>query len=80
MSLAASVSNAEVAASQGEEASDKGKGMTVKEFLAKLKENKCPFCEKALTYYDGAIGYSAMRCEACGVYCDHAGTHVEAED
>ena len=50
--------------------------MNIKEVKELLKQNLCPFCKKTLKYYDGALGYEAMKC-SCGLVSDHTGIHLE---
>jgi hypothetical protein len=45
-------------------------------FKEALKKNTCPFCNKTLKYYDGCLGYEAMKC-SCGLTVDHTGIHLE---
>jgi hypothetical protein len=47
-----------------------------KAFKEALKRNECPFCKKEMKYYDGALGYEAMKC-SCGLTVDHNGIHLE---
>ncbi len=56
--------------------------MDTKEFEKKMADNLCPFCGNKLEYYDGAIGYEAMKCpdkKVCGFVTDHSGHHIERE-
>lgn len=46
-------------------------------FMTDIKKNICPFCGQNLRYYDGALGYEAMRCFDCGVTVDNNGIHIE---
>ena len=50
--------------------------MNIKEFKEVLSKNMCPFCKKTLKYYDGCLGYEAMKC-SCGLVSDHTGIHLE---
>lgn len=45
---------------------------TIQQFKQNLKENKCPFCKIPLKYYDGCLGYEALKC-SCGFYTDIQG-------
>lgn len=47
--------------------------MTVEDFKQSLSKRICPFCKKRLKYYDGALGYEAMRCYDCGFEIDNNG-------
>jgi hypothetical protein len=51
--------------------------MDIKEFKKLLASNKCPFCERELKYYDGALGYEALKCYSCKIDIDHNGLHWE---
>jgi len=51
--------------------------MTREEFESWLKKNKCPFCGRDLKYYDGALGYDALKCYPCKFTIDHSGMHLE---
>ena len=53
--------------------------MDKKEFKDLLKQNKCPFCKKPLSYYHGFLGYEALKC-TCGFFVDHSGIHLEEND
>ena len=46
-------------------------------FKTALKNNKCPFCGNTLKFYDGALGYEALRCEPCNLSIDNNGIHLE---
>ena len=47
------------------------------EFQDSIKAGLCPFCNKQLKYYDGALGYDAMRCYDCNFSLDYSGMHFE---
>ena len=51
--------------------------MEIQEFKESLKNNQCPFCGEKLEYYDGCLGYEAMRCYKCGFAVDHQGIQIE---
>ena len=54
--------------------------MNTFQFEERVKNGKCPFCEKKLKYYDGCLGYEAMKCEDdinCGFVVDNEGYHIE---
>ena len=51
--------------------------MDIKEFKKLLASNKCPFCEKKLKYYDGALGYEALKCYSSKIDIGHNGLHWE---
>jgi hypothetical protein len=51
--------------------------MTPKEFNEALTAGKCPFCGLKFTYYDGALGYEALKCEPCRVTYDDYGLNVD---
>ena len=56
--------------------------MLSKEFEKLVSESLCPFCKSKLEYYDGALGYEAMKCsdkKNCGFICDHNGYHIERD-
>ena len=49
--------------------------LDIKEFKKLLASNKCPFCKGELKYYDGALGYEALKCYSCKIDIDHNGLH-----
>jgi len=51
--------------------------MTREDFEQSIAENRCPFCGKAFKYYDGALGYEALKCEDCKVSVDVDGIHLD---
>lgn len=48
-------------------------------FKKSIEEEICPFCGNKLCFYDGALGYEAMKCktEGCGFYTDYQGMGFE---
>jgi hypothetical protein len=48
----------------------------IKKFKEQLSKNQCPFCDKELKYYDGCLGYEAMKC-SCGFFIDNNGMHFD---
>ena len=50
--------------------------MNKQETIELLKKNLCIFCKTPLKYYDGCLGYEAMKC-SCGLTVDHNGIHLE---
>ena len=51
--------------------------MTVEKFKKYIEKSICPFCKKELQYYDGALGYEAMKCHSCHLTVDQSGIHLE---
>ena len=51
----------------------------LKEFKNNIRKSHCPFCGKALQWYDGSLGYEAYRCYDCNFIIDHFGMHLDAE-
>jgi len=51
--------------------------MKLQQFKECLSHNICPFCDQKMKYYDGALGYEAMRCYGCNFIVDHNGMHLE---
>lgn len=49
----------------------------LQEFIDALKTGRCPFCGQKLEYYDGALGYEALKCTPCGLTSDYNGFHLE---
>lgn len=47
------------------------------DFKNKLKNNKCPFCEQFLIFYDGILGYEALKCDKCKMFIDNNGLSFE---
>ena len=48
-------------------------------FKTALQNGTCPFCGKALKWYDGCLGYEAFRCYDCHFIVDHYGFHLDDE-
>lgn len=53
------------------------KVLSLDKFKGDLKNGLCPFCGKKLQYYDGCLGYEALRCYDCDFATDHNGMHLE---
>jgi hypothetical protein len=49
--------------------------MTAAEFIKRVQSGKCPFCGEALKFYEGCLGYEAMRCVPCGFHSTGTGVH-----
>ena len=50
---------------------------TLELFKQQLALNSCPFCNKALKFYDGCLGYEAYRCYDCGINIDNNGLQLD---
>ena len=46
-------------------------------FKKLLVEGICPFCHNKLTFYNGSLGYEAMRCYDCNFSLDRNGFHLD---
>ena len=49
----------------------------LQQFKKDLEANTCPFCKKKLKFYDGSLGYEALRCYDCNLSIDHTGIHLD---
>ena len=51
--------------------------MNIIKFKALLSKNCCPFCENKMEFYDGCLGYEALKCKECKLTVDFNGIHLE---
>lgn len=47
-----------------------------KQFKKLLAENKCPFCEEKLDYYNGTLGYESWNCPNKHMMADINGMRI----
>jgi hypothetical protein len=47
------------------------------EFKKDLENGVCPFCKKKMKFYDGSLGYEALKCYKCKFTVDNTGINFE---
>lgn len=49
----------------------------IKSFKGDIAEGYCPFCRIKFSFYEGLLGYEALKCKTCGFVVDNTGYHFE---